>query len=60
MFERVSERKRAAGTAEILQEIWLECFRHKRTRDMQGLDDGQVWELLINKVRDQTHGWWWS
>eukprot|EP00969_Alexandrium_andersonii_P000001 12-Alexandrium_andersonii.AAC.1 len=59
MFERESERKRAAGTVETLQEIWLECFQHKRMRDGQGLSDEQVWELLINEVHDQTHGRWW-
>eukprot|EP00969_Alexandrium_andersonii_P061175 2696698-Alexandrium_andersonii.AAC.1 len=60
MFDRDSARKRATGVAETHQEIWVECFEHKRLRDGAGLAEEQIWNMLINEVRNEDVGPWWK
>eukprot|EP00969_Alexandrium_andersonii_P341983 15116828-Alexandrium_andersonii.AAC.1 len=60
MFERDSARERAAGVVGTLQEIWVECFEHKRLRHGAGLDEEQIWNMLIAEVRSVDVGPWWT
>eukprot|EP00969_Alexandrium_andersonii_P186593 8244435-Alexandrium_andersonii.AAC.1 len=60
MFDRDPDRAQAAGVAETLRLLWIECFEHKSGRDGSGLSDKEVWNMLAQEVRSEDFGSWWK